>query len=742
MSRDHDHLLIPMFHERGIRDEKLHRLNLCRLFLQVLTISDITTGCGTKITKAAWNGVRDMTRTSRYQWPLQGSPNSQDWVLWRACLTKVLSLQSAQRLLLPLGHWLPTEAQCCWFFDLLTERLYQKAGSDTKYYPRAPGRPSRQALMKFDRLLGSPTPGIPASAERATVECTAAFLWLTGNNPSSAAALAATGHTTLQDRLSLLAPGTRWAVTHVLLTDDGSVIAAAIREGRCVSVSDGSFKDQYGTSAWAIEAESSVDRCTGENIPPDPTSQEHRCKGVNIVPGAQTDQSAYRSEVAGLFGIATMIREICAFHDITAGTVYIGCDGLSALKNCTDIGYVVKPISPHFDLIAATRAMLQQCPVKWVPRHVLGHQDNDPDAFLDRWATLNIEMDADAKAHWVDTFGKPRYRQFTISGEPWALWLQDKKICMNLHSNLQTAICGKASLDYWEKRGKFGQGTYSDIDWKATGKAMANVAISRRHWVAKHSSGFCGTSKMMFRWKKRATDRCPRCLHEVEDASHVWKCQDPRALKVWTQAIENLELWMQQQRTHPEIIHIICAKLLAWQSGSTEEIPIGTFHDLPAVVQKQDEIGWQSLLEGRPSLGWSEVQQRYFEWLGSQRSGLRWLTALIQKLWDIAWDMWDNRNRVLHDQENSVARDLQIQKITAEFAKGSAGLAAAAKVLFSRGLQALLHQQPAYQTAWLIRIEAARARAERRSGLRQEHQRDTFNPERFGMRRWLGTTNN
>jgi hypothetical protein len=37
------------------------------------------------------------------------------------------------------------------------------------------------------------------------------------------------------------------------------------------------------------------------------------------------------------------------------------------------------------------------------------------------------------------------------------------------------------------------------------------------------------------------------------------------------------------------------------------------------------------------------------------------LTALIQKLWDVAWDMWDHRNRVLHDQEHSVARDLQIQ---------------------------------------------------------------------------------
>jgi hypothetical protein len=68
-----------------------------------------------------------------------------------------------------------------------------------------------------------------------------------------------------------------------------------------------------------------------------------------------------------------------------------------------------------------------------------------------------------------------------------------------------------------------------------------------------------------------------------------------------------------------------------WQRGFTEGIPVSTFHALPVVVQKQNEIGWQALLEGRPSFSWSEVQQRYYEWLGSRRSGLRWPTALIQK---------------------------------------------------------------------------------------------------------------
>jgi hypothetical protein len=52
-----------------------------------------------------------------------------------------------------------------------------------------------------------------------------------GTQSSSAATIEVIGQQTLQDRLSRLAPATSWAVTHVLVTDDGSAIAAAIREG-------------------------------------------------------------------------------------------------------------------------------------------------------------------------------------------------------------------------------------------------------------------------------------------------------------------------------------------------------------------------------------------------------------------------------------------------------------------------------------------------------------------------------
>jgi hypothetical protein len=59
------------------------------------------------------------------------------------------------------------------------------------------------------------------------------------------------------------------------------------------------------------------------------------------------------------------------------------------------------------------------------------------------------------------------------------------------------------------------------------------------------------------------------------------------------------------------------------------------------------------LLEGWASFEWSIAQQEYYKLIGSLKSGKRWMIALIKKLWLIAWDMWEHRNGILHEKENT-----------------------------------------------------------------------------------------
>ena len=107
----------------------------------------------------------------------------------------------------------------------------------------------------------------------------------------------------------------RWAVKSFIATDDGGFIADAMRAGHCVGISDGSFKDENGTACWVLECDTS----------------QGRIYGPCITPGNAKDQSAYWSELAGLYGIVTMLEAICQCHAVTARNAEIGCDVIQPL---------------------------------------------------------------------------------------------------------------------------------------------------------------------------------------------------------------------------------------------------------------------------------------------------------------------------------------------------------------------------------------------------------------------------
>jgi hypothetical protein len=137
-------------------------------------------------------------------------------------------------------------------------------------------------------------------------------------------------------------------------------------------------------------------------------------------------------------------------------------------------------------------------------------------------------------------------------------WIGPRKLCRNLRSQFIDFIQGAEAKKYWDSKNRFGQATSADVDWEACGQAMASISLTTRHWIVKHTSGMCGTGKMMKLWKKRSSLKYPLCEAPVEDAAHVWRCLQPEAKAVWEQSIDGLREWMTKQKTHPTIKRIIC----------------------------------------------------------------------------------------------------------------------------------------------------------------------------------------
>jgi hypothetical protein len=105
------------------------------------------------------------------------------------------------------------------------------------------------------------------------------------------------------------------------------------------------------------------------------------------------------------------------------------------------------------------------------------------------------------------------------------------------------------------------------------------------------------------------------------------------------------------------------------------------------------------------------MQQRFFTITKSNQMGKRWVSALIKKLWDTAWDMWELRNGVLHEKENLVTRSMGLhlnQRMTRVFLQlCSRALRTTDRHLVHLPLSKLLERNAAYKIQWLEVAEPA-----------------------------------
>ena len=411
LKRTNDHLITRVLLDKGLQGDNLKWVNKCRLWLQVVSILDLTQGHHAQVAESTLAGSQRCPWNPHIDWPYQQKPPKHAWDLWRKTLTESLQLRDKHLpLRLRLGSWTEVPTNWQWHFDPVTNRLYKKEDDHWFSYACLPGRPSRRARMRFQDRQPSLTP--PTTIEPAAIFKSGARISLSSHAP-----LALTTNTSITSFPALLdsqPPSLAWAYEFCASWDNAPRIARALQEGLLRAVSDGSYKTRFGTASWVLETEDEITALTGSLI----------------VPGHPGVQSSGRSELAGLYGIAVIVDLLCQHYDIKEGAIEVGCDGLNALRDCFKPGFTASCAKPHFDLICATRTIMERTPIKWLWRHVDAHQLDNPFIEyedLDRWGQLNEDMDITAKS-FLYVMDQERPIQYEIYGEPWKLWVGDEKI--------------------------------------------------------------------------------------------------------------------------------------------------------------------------------------------------------------------------------------------------------------------------------------------------------------------------
>lgn len=710
LQREFDSLLIPMFMAKGFQNEELQQLNRCRIFLKVTTLSDITCGFGEMITQEAWNGRCNDFRSTEHEWPKQGILPPSYWTLWQKALLTLCC--RPRKLCNPLGNWLPT-CSVQLRFDPGTDRVYQDVDGSICFYSRQmSGVASRSNCGRFGNqqvCTRIPTTALPATAYR-----NRSFVHLTGYAAKTSVPRTHHPQSFLEFMRDSFPAPFSWITEAISFEGSLQRFEQLCRYQSVVleAVSDGSFKDGHGTASWRINIQ----------------SEKEFFLGSVITPGTTSDQSAYRSEIAGLYGIAATVWCMKKFLDCNI-QVEIGCDGLSAIRQCERYSDSINPNLSHFDMIFAVRSLLHDVngTIKW--RHIKGHQDDHAELVLDKWALYNVQMDTTAKQYWSRTYRQDMLRPQHVFGEPAALFIPNHKLCTELKQQLLSYLGSITSVPYWENHFEWPAGMGSTINWNSIGIAQGSLPLSRKIWLAKTVSGFFSHGKMMKRWKFKNNSTCPRCQEPLEDAVHILRCSHPEANSLWHQRVSELKRWMIQNSTSVLVATTICERLQSWYSSTDyNPLPVGLSIQFQTVFRLQDALGWHAFLGGFLTNQWESVQGMYLKSLLSKVTIRRWLSELLRKLWLVSWDLWDHRNTLLHDlEQGEVIRQLNLD-ISEQFRLGCSSLPKDTKQLFTSENEVLGLPVPNRQL-WLQRVIAAR-----------ERYLSIYSGERQFMSRWINST--
>ena len=672
---EQDLFLMPHFASQRRPKGVLRQANLCRLWLQVLRLSDITSGDGLTILPSFWDGTTPAD--SPYNWPISSRPSAAAWRSWQLFLT-ALTTGPQHRLLHPLGPWtIPASDTHSWFYSPSECRLYHRTPHGLAIHIPVHARANRRPRFGYQ---GTQSCSLPLDAQRTMVySCGDTLHQHTG------------GRTTHLPQPQL-APSS-WALERLSYDGIPRILVTAIQAGSAIGVCDGSYKNQHGTAAFVLQ---------------DGYHHHGRALGCHRTPGHPSDQSSFRSEIGGILALVTLVTQLCDTYDISSGSVEIGCDCLAALTTifCDEWD---TPKQSCFDLIHATRCLIKRSAITWTWRHIKGHQDRHTHvANLDWRSQLNVEMDSLAKAYWNETNGN-HVAFYPTDLNRWSIAYQDRVLsCFD--KKLIYELCHSTSIrQYWARAKRLPPEVISTIDWEVCSAGLRQLDLPKRMWLAKFNTNTAPTGDILMRRGQQTHTRCPRC-GDHEDRQHVLRCPDADAVALWHYRIQLLRQWCETQHTNPTLTNQLILALTTWRNS-------GNGTNSPGAIHGQWQIGWDNFLLGFLSNQWQREQQTYYSEQGSRRTGRRWAIGLFRAATDITWHMWQHRCRVAHlptsfstQEEHRHLNSL----IQAEYAAGTLGWRDRDRRWFLQPIELLYTETLTVKQDWLRSVHATRERHHRR----------------------------
>ena len=437
--------------------------------------------------------------------------------------------------------------------------------------------------------------------------------------------------TTFQEYIDRLGPTERYLLANISYTDanvDGLI--QHLRDGKVRVVSDGSFFESTKTASFCTRIESD--------------DKLFHLELQQYVPGDPKYMDAYRAECTGILAGFIVLSLLCQYSELEQGGAKVGCDGSSALDMAFQAHWDTKTTESHYDMTYLLHQWFQKVPITLRKHWIRGHQDkHTPFHRLDRMTQLNILCDK--AANTLGNSVPDHIVPSSVVSDMWTIQTGGRILAHDLDLQIRQWVHDPNLREYWKLNGQTTETSDALIDWDALASAAKGARKRQSILMTKLLSNNAPTNDNMVKWGFRACTKCPRCHELIETADHVAACQAPPAIEVWDQSLTTLNTWLIKQQTDPTLRQQILLTLKSWKRGDVDNQQSIRLRPL---WDDQNTIGWDRFMNGFVSMHWARTQQLFYDRMKSKRTGRRWVTSLIQRVWDISWDQWRHRNEILH----------------------------------------------------------------------------------------------
>ena len=644
------HIMDHVLSSGQFTPKEIKQINYSRLYLQAITISDITKADGKSLFPGCDRGdVHNWSSKTVWHLTYQEKPGVATWKVWKRALGL---FSTAGALHQPLLHWLhpPSVQRRSWnaYYDPLLDLLVT---NDSGVYET-----HLRCCNTFDFEPDSTIPALSDSSY--PVELVRLISgWKIQHYQSTCLPIPPPlppSDGSFHTYISTLDPWESILLTTVTFLVSPQTIFDLLCTNAYQACSDGSAVFRQGTYGWVL---ATVDR----------TRLAH---GAGPVDGH--DPQSFRSEGQGMLSVVRLLFHLRQWQSsdvVFEGTLATDNTGLiSRVKEQTIIRYPVPNLifKPDWDVVEAIVQTVVAMDMEPVYRHVKGHQDETKTyESLSFLSQLNVDADHHAGEYQV-AFGAYRPIIPISPTRPIALDLSGKTIHRNFKSAIRDAAHTKPLLARLVLRNGWDHDVPDKIDWDAH-RLATNNPLRRTHFV-KLCHDMLPTGSLVNRYHPSYPDWCPLCKNPAEDHKHILRCPHHTRATWRSSLLTKVSKECKSIHTDPVLLAILLNGIRCWLSLLPFDeggIP-PQYQDL---LDDQSSIGWYHVFTGRMSLQWSTLQDAYLRRHQIKIKGLsgaKW-TRKVATIIITAWcDLWDSRNKDRHGRDAAHKKVALHEQVTRE----------------------------------------------------------------------------